>query len=898
MAIEDDAQLIQRILSGDDSAFNTLVQKYQKGVHALAWRKIGDFHYTEEITQDTFLQAYKNLSTLSNPDQFAGWLYVIATRLCIDWQRKQKFVPQSLQEVPVKEIEASAYTRYISEKQETASRERRYEIVEKILKRLPESERTVVTLHYLGEMTAKEIGKFLGVSVGTIDSRLHRARKRLQNNEERLVQEVLEGVHLSAHISQNIMREVADLKPTPDPAKSPLLPWAALGAAAVFIVLLLGGSNQYLKRFQKPYSFEAASEPTIEIIDVPPVLELDAKPAVRNQSGQVGATYKTNSVGSQVSKQVSTANALASSEDVETWMPDPNLRAAVREALEIPDEDPLTQSDMERLRELNAENRQITSLGGLQYATHLTNALLEGNPISDLSPLTGLVQLRILNMAVCRISDIRPLANLTRLESLRLHANQIEDITPLTNLTTLTDLWLANNFIADARPLEKLTRLEELRVQNNMIKDYSPLETLSLVNFQYDESCESAGLPIQKRIENRGFPSIFNAWGHISNLSELPYEARLARPDLSWSPEFWFRFQRTDHEFQLSGSLVETRTRHDALIGINPDKIFILEIRMRSADPESPFYKATYNDGFPWIRDIAGNIVAEDGNEGTAFLIDFTHPDVQDIIVQQALAVKKCGVYDGIYIDWWNEDRAVLNGYRTFEAEQQARLVILKRIRAEAGDDFLIIVNSGRRKPIQALPYINGLFMQTKRDRADGYSYEELREIESTLSWAEENLRSPQVNCLKGRGVETEVPDSATNRRWMRVFTTMGLTHSDGYMLYTTGVRRFSHKHNWRTFEVKHKAEHERGLKHTHHNDIYWYDFWDAPLGKPIGEKAQLYKNREGVFIREFKNGWTVYNRSRKAQNIQLPEPATGVASGITGTSHTVPDLDGEIYLK
>ena len=898
MAIEDDAQLIQRILSGDDSAFNTLVQKYQKGVHALAWRKIGDFHYAEEITQDTFLQAYKNLSTLSNPDQFAGWLYVIATRLCIDWQRKQKFVPQSLQEVPVKEIEASAYTRYISEKQETASRERRYAIVEKILKRLPESERTVVTLHYLGEMTAKEIGKFLGVSVGTIDSRLHRARKRLRNNEEHLVQEVLEGVHLSAHISQNIMREVADLKPTPDPAKSPLLPWAALGAVAVFVALLLGGSNQYLKRFQKPYSFEAASEPTIEIVDVPPVLELDAKPAVRNQSGQVGATYKINSVGSQVSKQVSTANALASSEDVETWMPDPNLRAAVREALEIPEDDPLTQSDMGRLTALSAEERQITSLGGLEYAKNLTSALLEGNPISNLSPLAGLVQLRILNMAVCRISDIRPLANLTRLESLRLHANQIEDITPLTNLMRLTDLWLANNFIADARPLEKLTRLEELRIQNNMIKDYSPLETLSLVNFQYDESCESAGLPIQKRIENRGFPSIFNAWGHISNRSELSYEARLAHDDLSWSPEFWFRFQRTNHEFQLSGSLVETRTRRDALIGINPDKIFILEIRMRSADPESPFYKATYNDDFPWIRDKDGNLVSEDGNEGTAFLIDFTHRDVQNIIVQQALAVKKCGVYDGIYIDWWNEDKAVLNGYRTFKAEQQARLVILKGIRAEVGDDFLIIVNSGRRKPMQAAPYINGLFMQTERDHADGYSYEKLREIESTLSWAEENLRSPQVNCLKGRGVETEVPDSATNLRWMRVFTAMGLTHSDGYMLYTTGIRHFIHKHNWRTFEISHKAEHERGLKHTHHNDIYWYDFWDAPLGKPIGEKAQLYKNREGVFIREFKNGWAVYNRSRKAQNIQLPEPATGVASGITGTSHTVPNLDGEIYLK
>ena len=59
------------------------------------------------------------------------------------------------------------------------------------------------------------------------------------------------------------MQEVADLKPTPDPPKSPLLPWAALGTAAIFIALLLAGSNQYLTRFQKPYSFEATSEPTV-----------------------------------------------------------------------------------------------------------------------------------------------------------------------------------------------------------------------------------------------------------------------------------------------------------------------------------------------------------------------------------------------------------------------------------------------------------------------------------------------------------------------------------------------------------------------------------------------------------------------------------------------------------
>ena len=76
----NDAQLIQQTLGGDQSAFSTLVRKYQKPLHALVWRKIGDFHIAEEITQDIFLNVYKKLRTLKNPNLFAGWLYVSATR--------------------------------------------------------------------------------------------------------------------------------------------------------------------------------------------------------------------------------------------------------------------------------------------------------------------------------------------------------------------------------------------------------------------------------------------------------------------------------------------------------------------------------------------------------------------------------------------------------------------------------------------------------------------------------------------------------------------------------------------------------------------------------------------------------------------------------------------------
>ena len=305
----DDVQLIHEILDGDDAAFNTLVQKYQKRVHALAWRKIGDFHYAEEITQDTFLQVYKKLPTLKNPKQFAGWLYVIANRVCISWLRKRKPAMQSLENTPEEEIEKSSHTHYVSERGETEVVEHNSELVRKLLQKLPESERTVMTLYYLGEMTTKEIGNFLGVSANTVTSRLQRARKRLQKDQELLVHEVLSGVQISTNLSQNIMRQIADMEPIPPLTTKPFLPWTALGAAAILMLLLLGMSNRYLVRFQKPYSFEAASEPTIEIIDTSIVLDIDSKPDVRSQFGNAGGTGKSSSAGLQASETLLTSDA-------------------------------------------------------------------------------------------------------------------------------------------------------------------------------------------------------------------------------------------------------------------------------------------------------------------------------------------------------------------------------------------------------------------------------------------------------------------------------------------------------------------------------------------------------------------------------------------------------------
>ncbi|MDE0552583.1 MAG: sigma-70 family RNA polymerase sigma factor [Candidatus Poribacteria bacterium] len=256
MEREDDVQLIHAVLSGDSSAFDILVEKYQKSVHTLAWQKIGDFHHAEDVTQNTFLQAYQKLSTLKNPSRFCGWLHKITKHQCLNFLRQQRHEKrlQSLADTPTAEVAESAYAHYELEQRETEAVENRREIVKKLLEKLPERERTVVTLHYLDEMTTTEISKFCGVSVEAVRTRLHRARKRLQEEEALLIQEVLGSVQIPARIKQNIMREIVDMKPTPAPKMKPSLRWVAVGTAVVVAALLIFGvGNLNLAHFQELY---------------------------------------------------------------------------------------------------------------------------------------------------------------------------------------------------------------------------------------------------------------------------------------------------------------------------------------------------------------------------------------------------------------------------------------------------------------------------------------------------------------------------------------------------------------------------------------------------------------------------------------------------------------------
>ena len=196
----DDVVLIQRILTGDETAFASLVRKYQKQVHTLAWGKIEDFHIAEDITQETFLQAYQKLETLEDPTRFPRWLYVIADRLCIAWLRRNQRQTEPLEEADLSGIETEAYSRFVATEHAETFAEARRDLVEKLLAKLKENNRTVITLHYLEGMTYAEIVNLLGVPENTIRSRLLRARQQLKKYEF-MIQEALgptiEGEHYS-----------------------------------------------------------------------------------------------------------------------------------------------------------------------------------------------------------------------------------------------------------------------------------------------------------------------------------------------------------------------------------------------------------------------------------------------------------------------------------------------------------------------------------------------------------------------------------------------------------------------------------------------------------------------------------------------------------------------------
>lgn len=580
----------------------------------------------------------------------------------------------------------------------------------------------------------------------------------------------------------------------------------------------------------------------------------------------------------------------------EGWMPDAALRVAVRGEIGLLPGVPLTKEKMQAVSYINVSGKGISDITGLEFATNLRELDLSRNPITDLRPLANLMILEILNLSDISPNtlnlDIGPLTTLINLEALSLENSRVSDISPLAELKELRHLDLSNNQIEDFSPLAGLTQLRTLRIRGNWTRDLTPLTGLTLTDFYYDEICEipPPGPPVIQRILTKNYPAIYETHGFVA---ETPEEYELNSPSIN--PELYNeRITMNDLYFtrlvldwtwptdvppyigpgtRFGGNLERSRARRETQIALNPNLVFLVQPIIRPELEDFP------PDTDLLIRDTDGQLVYW----ADQYHFDILRPEVQQLLVDKYVGVAECGLYDGIFIDgfrnngigdWVEVYPEVVGKEITAEDIIEIHRHIFRSVRERVRPDFLIMVNANVTRTDRLAEFINGAHMEAGTRHLT--TYKGLRQLEAVLSWNEENFREPRINGLECAGWEGP-NNSLEHLRRMRLTTTLSLTHSDGYVDYK--------------------------VLYKHPNGGFgryapWYDFWDTDLGHPTGQKAQFCDNCEGLFIREFTNGWAVYNRSGKAQKFQLPMQATGVSSGITSTIHIVPDLDGEMYLK
>lgn len=183
MAAVDEEILIQKASRGDSAAFETLVVTYEKGIYNLAFRLVGDREDAMDITQEVFLKAYQALSRFRGDSRFSTWIYRVCVNASLDHLRKkQKQPPHSLDE-PLY-LKESSVTREVADESENVedSVETKFmsSDVLAILKEIDPAHRAIILLCDVRGYSYQEIADILGLSMGTVKSRLHRARNMVR----------------------------------------------------------------------------------------------------------------------------------------------------------------------------------------------------------------------------------------------------------------------------------------------------------------------------------------------------------------------------------------------------------------------------------------------------------------------------------------------------------------------------------------------------------------------------------------------------------------------------------------------------------------------------------------------------------------------------------------------
>lgn len=430
--------------------------------------------------------------------------------------------------------------------------------------------------------------------------------------------------------------------------------------------------------------------------------------------------------------------------------------------------------------------------------------------------------------------------------------------------------------------------------------------------------CQSYSLDNEK---GTGSIKIFQAWSPVEGEDTLTELEKIALHDLYLDGPWGLRLTWDISDEQpyegLSSNISlenidEAKNRRETLKSLNPDILILCEVMYREGAyvQELDSVSSYWEKGFLplesefWLRNKHGELIpgyAEDDNsngeydvdEIRSMITDFTNPEFQKLVVSRVVSLYESGLYDGVFLDWWHESESTTGSFiewngcaLTPEEESKARVEILRKIRADVGDDFLILVNSNTSKVPKSAEYINGILMESyKKDAYSNYDRDEIAVIEDTLIWAEKSVSEPRINCLEiwstvnhytnEDSVRIEDRHSKRNNEQNLFFLALSLVQSDGYYNFTDDGRLPSDDH-----------------LHS------WSEYWNVDLGQPVSAKNQLYNHIPGLFIREFEKGYVVYNRSGTMQTLEFKDKLINIIANKREKSMKVPNLTGAIFLK
>lgn len=184
MTSSDDRQLIERCQNGDREAFDALVRRYEKQAYNLAYRLTGNYDDASDVVVEAFVRAFQGLRTFRGDANFSTWLHRVVVNTFLDLRKRSKGRHQVVSLEEQIELEGDALTRQIEDTspgpQELVEEQEREQVLQRAIDQLSPERRILIVLYHFENLSYEEIAQMLKLPVGTVKSRLNRARLALR----------------------------------------------------------------------------------------------------------------------------------------------------------------------------------------------------------------------------------------------------------------------------------------------------------------------------------------------------------------------------------------------------------------------------------------------------------------------------------------------------------------------------------------------------------------------------------------------------------------------------------------------------------------------------------------------------------------------------------------------